>query len=395
MVDINVGDILGVYMLLTAKLKLLPSVEQRAALLQTMKRYNEACNKVSAIAYHDHDWNKFRLQKKMYAGLRQDYHLPAQLTIRSIKKVCDSYKANVENIRIRNQGLPRDKPREILKQQQFKIYGAIAYDARCLSWKGRDHVSILTLGGRIKVPIVLSGKNASHELENIRGKADLIYWKKQLYLVVVYEIEEQPSMTVIDYIGVDMGYRNLLSTSDGKMYSGDACERNRKNFVRKRSIYQAKGTKSAHKHLSKIKRSEANFKVNENHRISKDIVVEAKGTGRGIALEELTHIPDLVTANKVFNDGVSKWAFRQLRSYIEYKAKLAGVPVVLVNPAHTSQKCSQCGFVHEDNRTSQSSFVCLRCGHTEHADINAAKNIRDMARAVVIRPMVVRHAAEV
>ncbi len=381
-------------MIVTAKLKLLPTVEQHALLLQTMERRNEACNKVSAIAFHDHDWNQFRLHKRCYRGIRADFGLSAQMVVRDIKKVRDSYVTDVENLRIRNRMREKGTPPEELVQHKFKKQGAVAYDARCLSWKGRDKVSILTLGGRVVVSIVLSGKYADLDISTLRGECDLLYRKKEFYLSVSYEVPNEPPMVVADYIGCDLGRKNILSTSDGQLHCGDACEANRKKYVRLRQKFQRAGTKSAYKHLSKLDRREANFKADTNHCISKELVAEAKGTGRGIALEELTYIPRQVTAKKAFNDGSSKWAFHQLRFDIEYKAKLAGVPVVLVDPAYTSQRCSECGFVHEDNRRSQASFVCLSCGHAEHADHNASKNIRNKARAAVNRPLVVRHAAE-
>lgn len=43
--------------------------------------------------------------------------------------------------------------------------------------------------------------------------------------------------------------------------------------------------------------------------------------------------------------------------------------------APVSQECGQCGHIHKDNRVSQSEFVCQSCGHTDHADHNAAKVI--------------------
>ena len=46
--------------------------------------------------------------------------------------------------------------------------------------------------------------------------------------------------------------------------------------------------------------------------------------------------------------------------------------------AYTSQCCDACGYVHKDNRRSQAAFVCLECGNTENADVNAAKNILNL-----------------
>ena len=76
----------------------------------------------------------------------------------------------------------------------------------------------------------------------------------------------------------------------------------------------------------------------------------------------------------------------QLRGFLEYKARLAGVVLVTVDPAYTSQACSECGHCEKANRRSQSEFVCKGCGHVAHADTNAALNVR--GRAAVMRPIV-------
>lgn len=80
----------------------------------------------------------------------------------------------------------------------------------------------------------------------------------------------------------------------------------------------------------------------------------------------------------------SGWSFSQLRLFVEYKAKLAGVLVVVVDPRNTSRTCNVCGHCEKANRNSQAEFVCKHCGHSTNADRNAALNIRD--RAAVNRP---------
>ena len=69
------------------------------------------------------------------------------------------------------------------------------------------------------------------------------------------------------------------------------------------------------------------------------------------------------------------WAFAQLGQFITYKAARAGVPVVRVDPAYTSQGCSACGHVDKKNRPGQATFLCTSCGFAGHADVNAARNI--------------------
>jgi IS605 OrfB family transposase len=113
----------------------------------------------------------------------------------------------------------------------------------------------------------------------------------------------------------------------------------------------------------------------------------AQGTARGIALENLKHIRERVsakrTAGKRHRTVLHGWAFAQLRAFVGYKAVLAGVPVVYVNPAYTSQTCSRCGHCEQDNRKSQAKFRCVACGFSAPAGLNAAENIR---RAAVIPP---------
>ncbi len=84
----------------------------------------------------------------------------------------------------------------------------------------------------------------------------------------------------------------------------------------------------------------------------------------------------------------SNWAFAQMRQFIGYKARLAGVPVVVVDPAYTSWRCSACGHTERRNRTGQAVFWCVACGYTTHADCNAARTIFWAA----VRPPIVSEA---
>jgi len=122
------------------------------------------------------------------------------------------------------------------------------------------------------------------------------------------------------------------------------------------------------------------FKANENHRISKQIVEKATDTKRGIGLEDLTGIRERTRFRKTQRDKMSKWSFAELRGFIEYKAKLAGVPVIPVDPRNTSRTCPKCGHIDEGNRTARGLFLCRSCGHFDHADIVGATNIATAAK---------------
>jgi putative transposase len=134
--------------------------------------------------------------------------------------------------------------------------------------------------------------------------------------------------------------------------------------------------------LKRVARKEARFRRHQNHVISKRIVESARRTGRGIALEDLEGIRARVTARGGdARHRLSGWAFDQLGSFLGYKARLAGIPVVLVDPRDTSRTCAKCGHCEKANRRGQGEFSGKACGHEDHADRNAARNIRALAVA--------------
>jgi len=82
---------------------------------------------------------------------------------------------------------------------------------------------------------------------------------------------------------------------------------------------------SAEKRLRKISGREARFKRYTNHVISKDVVGVAKGTKRTLILENLKGIRLRTAVRHKQRERMGKWAFCQLRAFVEYKAKLNGV----------------------------------------------------------------------
>lgn len=366
-------------MLLTIKAKLIITDEQKCSLLKTMEKFNEACDYISEFAFRNRVFGKVNLQKNIYYTVRPNFGLSSQMAIRAIAKVSESYRVDKK------------------VQHEFEKHGAIVYDQRILSYRNADAISILTLDGRTDVNI-MHGDSRKFYLDTIRGQTDLIYKNNNFYLMIVVDYPEDDIVQTTEAIGVDLGIVNIATTSDGKMYSGKKCAETRKKYAKIKAKLQKVKTWNAKKHLKRISGRERRFKRDVNHCISKELVHDAKGTNRSIALEELTCIRERTTVSykkisdkkskyiaKNTNDGKSKWAFGELRFFIEYKAKIAGVPVYLVDPAYTSQMCSVCGHTSRENRKTQADFVCCACGYAENADYNASKNIA--FKAIVNTPI--------
>nr|WP_157554271.1 RNA-guided endonuclease TnpB family protein [Herbidospora sakaeratensis] len=76
------------------------------------------------------------------------------------------------------------------------------------------------------------------------------------------------------------------------------------------------------------------------------------------------------------NRGILAAGWGRLVKRLEQKAPGR---VVKVNPRFTSQTCNACGHRTPENRESQAEFRCRACGQQANADVNAARNIRDIA----------------
>jgi len=359
-------------MKLTAQIKLTPTTEQGQALRRTMNCVNEACAYVSGVAFTTKTYGQFALQKAVYLDVKSKFGLTAQAAVHAIKKVVDSYKKNKDTL------------------HKFYSRGAITYDDRILSWKpDQSQISIWTLEGRQRISFVC-GEKQRELLKNRQGESDLVEIDRNFYLLVTCNMEEPDPRKIGDYIGIDLGIVDIATTSDGKKMSGAKVKKLRKRHNQLRKKLQSKGTKSAHRLLKKRKRKESRFARDTNHCISKEIVAVAERTLRGIAIEDLKHIRARLRVEKPQRVMLSSWSFGQLRSFIEYKARGAGIPIVLVNPAYTSQSCPQCGNVSKRNRKTQSKFSCNVCEFSGNADVIAAKNIR---MAAVNRPDAVSRVA--
>ncbi len=342
------------------QVKLLPTDVEAASLLCTMEAFNAACNVVAEVAFSERTANRFRLQGMVYGRIRTEFGLSAQMAVRAIGRVCEAYK----------------RDRSI--QPRFRPHGAMPYDERMLSYKGVERVSILTLLGRVLIPIVY-GPHCAERLCMRRGQADLVYREGTFYLYQTIEVAPPPERAVEDWLGVDLGIVQIATDSDGEVWSGAKVNGLRHRYNRIRQRLQKKGTRSATRLLRKRRSKEERFAQDVNHCVSKRIVAKAKGTGRGIALEDLKGIRTRITARKAHRRQLSSWSFAQLSAFIVYKAVMTGVPVVSVDPRHTSQTCPSCGLIDRHSRPRRDLFLCVGCGFGGPADTIAARNIASRA----------------
>jgi putative transposase len=175
-------------------------------------------------------------------------------------------------------------------------------------------------------------------------------------------------------VGIDVGVKTFATMSDHtaipnpRIYENAQAElgRAQRRIARRKkgSHRRRKATVLLRKAHERIKNKRADFLHQHSTAVVRKygtIVVEALNVS-GMSKGNL--------AKQILDCSWSEW-FRQLF----YKAAEAGRKFIAVDPKYTSQTCSECGFVHRDNRKAQADFACLSCGHTDNADHNGAVNI--------------------
>uniref|UniRef100_UPI00286D14FC transposase n=1 Tax=Armatimonas sp. TaxID=1872638 RepID=UPI00286D14FC len=272
-------------MKLVAQVKLLTSCQQKQVLLATLKKANEACNRMSEYAWQNKCFKQFALHAACYHNIREEFALASQLIIRCNAKVADSYKLDKAT------------------KRTFHPTGSIAYDSRILTFFTEEsQISLWTVAGRMKIPFA-AGELQKEMLLTQKGECDLCFIGGEFYLMVACDIPEAPQNETTEFLGVDLGIVQIASDSEGNQYSGEAIRSLRRRMRKLKAGLQQAGSKSAKRHLQKLRRRQSRFTRWVNHNISRKLVESAAVSGKAIALEDLSGIRE--RASVMHRDGGS------------------------------------------------------------------------------------------
>ena len=202
------------------------------------------------------------------------------------------------------------------------------------------------------------------------------------FVYISCTVAEQPEMIPQQFIGVDRnttGHVAVTANPDtGKIEKlGKSALYIHKKYSAIRKRLQSEGM---FRELNRVKDRESRIVKDLNHKISRKIVDMAQIQHAALVFEDLGGIRQTRKQHRSFKYALHSWSFYQLQQFVEYKAKLLGIPVLYIDPAYTSQDCSRCGARGQRNGKS---FKCPVCGHVDHADVNAAFNIALRIKSVV------------
>lgn len=345
----------------TVKVKLETNI---TSVVPTVKAYTEAFNYVCQIGWKDGDSNAVSLHSKTYQHCRT--LLPSQLSCSARNKASEALKSVKTKIRKKGKAsCPKSKQ------------SSIRYDHNSYNvWFDKNQLSLSTVSGRQRFTFK-TPPNFQQYKDWRRRSAELFVRGNKVFLAIVFEKDVQdiePNGTVV---GVDRGINKIAVTSSNQFFGGGQVKQIVNRYRNLRAILQSKGTRSAKRHLRKIKSKENRFRRDVNHVVSKKIV-ENLSPGTMIVLEDLTNIRD---SSKKFRKEqkflINGWSFFQLETFLTYKAAFKECLVGFVDARYTSQGCSKCGHIERNNRIKQSLFKCKKCGFELNADLNASRKIRN------------------
>jgi IS605 OrfB family transposase len=381
---------------LTVSCKLKASQSQAAKLDATLEAFGQALNWVNQNT-PEKVANAVKLQSLCYREIRARFGLSSNLA-RTTSRLRDQQVCR-RLAGARKVARQKNRPVKAFKR------GFATYDARIFSFREKDWtVSLTTVEGRERFELAI-GRYQREQLAGSNPKsATLVKRKDGFYSIqICVETEPCPPQGTDRVLGVDLGRTDIAHTSEGDNWNGQQLNKVRDHHSRLRAVLQrkaSKGTRSSRRRcrelLQRLSGKERRFQSRQrcvaktwvNHRISKAIVSRAKTTNSAIALEDLTGIRERVNQqprSKTERRRANSWAFYQLRQFLEYKARVAGVSLILVPPAYTSQTCHKCLHVHPDpaqSYRSGKSFKCGHCGWEGDADLNGANVIALLGAAV-------------
>ena len=264
-----------------------------------------------------------------------------------------------------------------------------SYRTNCIrsTYKGKEYsnIELNLLTRNIKLPklgkVKIRGYRNKKSIDGRIINATVSKETTNKYYVSVLVEEELPVEKVIptSIVGIDLGIKDLVITSDGIKYDNDKIlvkyEKRLKRLQRKLSR-QVKGSNNYLKTKEKIARIHTKIKNYRKHylnKIANEIVDE-----HDIIVTEDLKVKDMFKGKvKAFNKTLSDASFSKLFSLIEWKSKLKGKFYYKINTYYpSSQICSCCGYRNRSLKDlSIREYDCPCCGSHNDRDINASLNI--------------------
>ena len=222
-----------------------------------------------------------------------------------------------------------------------------------------------------------------------------VHWYASILMRVRRSAPAPHPIAADGVVAIDRGVAHAVVTSDGTML--DMPAQTPRQIERGRRLARAlsrkkRGSNNRRKALLALRAHKAKMvrlRRDRMHKITHAIVKTCTENQGAVVIEKLrvqamtasakgsVETPGRnVAAKSGLNRRILESGWGEMRRQLTYKLKRSGGRLIDVSARHTSQTCANCGTVDPASRQTQALFQCTRCGHTAHADVNAAIEIR-------------------
>jgi transposase len=221
-------------------------------------------------------------------------------------------------------------------------------------------LKLRSIGNKIKIDIPLK-KHRQFNKWNKQGKQLKYYIITDKYIQFSFEIETGAKKDVKSVIGIDTGIKHLATLSTGEHIGSDI--ETIINIIKRKK----QGSKSQKKTRQYLKQ-----------RIG-EVAKQVCSSFDLIVVERLSNITKGTKVKRRLTKTIRRSLGASNINYwlrrLQMTCEEMNVSFRTVLPFYTSQRCHVCGHTERKNRSTQELFLCQKCGHTDNADVNAAKNI--------------------
>ena len=339
---------------------------QVPVLLDTMRVWREAVRHVVDYVIRTQQTGLAKVHHALYRLLRERYGLPARLTINAIRQGIWIARGWLKN--------PKRGRRPVIQGLWMVLTPGQSY-----TFRSHDEASILTLDGRRTYRLCYVERWHGRYKGWKPKEARLVLKDGRLWLKVVVE-HEVPLMKPEGTLGVDVNYTNI-TLSDGARLKLDAFKRAHglkieAECIQKKHRRSWRYIRAVRNRIKALGARTRNIIRDACRKMGLEVVRHAYEARKAIVLEDLTGLKEARRKGRMartWRARLTLWAYRELQKWIEWKARLYGIPVFKVSPRGTSSTCPNCGS--RLRSMSNRRLKCPVCGLEEDRDLIAAINL--------------------
>lgn len=326
----------------------------------------DAYNKCTHILYESKvSLSLKKVHELCYNTIRAEFPLLSSQMVIKCEQAAASALKSIKSNKHKNADVPQRKALTMTLDK--RLYGVLTTEGITLTGAQKNKRAFIPFNVYPKAKEMLNAYKACDPT--------IFYRNGQFFLSIPFEVPEKP-MQSDECIGVDLGARMFFVTSEGKAFRDTTYLKKRREIRFLKRKLQEKGTKSAKRHLKKVRNKERNLSKDMCYRASKVLINSADASI--IVLEDLTKIKKKTSRTSEgykrvkHNNALSQIPFYEFKRILTYKAPLYGKQVETVSPMYTSQM--DCRTNNRDGERRGRRYICVD-GVVFDSDWNAAVNI--------------------